>query len=85
MALDATNRSHAPGRSRTGADHRRRGVLAIHCENLPRETPYSVVEAVNGEEGLRLAKAHAPSLILLDLVMTDLNGKEVLRRLKGTP
>ena len=50
-----------------------------------RETPYSVVEAVNGDEGLRLAKAHAPSLILLDLVMTDVNGKDVLAALKGDP
>jgi signal transduction histidine kinase/CheY-like chemotaxis protein len=50
-----------------------------------REMPYSVVEAVNGDEGLRLAKAHAPSLILLDLVMTDVNGKDVLAALKGDP
>jgi CheY-like chemotaxis protein len=43
----------------------------------------SVLEAENGEAGLRMAMEHAPSLILLDLSMPVLDGWETLRLLKA--
>lgn len=43
----------------------------------------TVLEAENGEEGLRIAREHAPSLILLDLTMPVMDGWETLRRLKA--
>jgi CheY-like chemotaxis protein len=43
----------------------------------------SVLEAENGEEGLRMAREHSPSLILLDLSMPVLDGWETLRLLKA--
>jgi diguanylate cyclase (GGDEF)-like protein len=46
---------------------------------------YQYLEASNGADGLRLASEHRPDLILLDLVMPDLDGLEVLRRLKRAP
>lgn len=43
---------------------------------------YAVLLGKNGEEGLDLAQEHQPDVILLDVVMPDLDGYEVLRRLK---
>jgi CheY-like chemotaxis protein len=43
---------------------------------------FAVVEAKNGEEGLRQAHEHAPDAILLDLALPTKSGLEVLRELK---
>jgi CheY-like chemotaxis protein len=42
-----------------------------------------VLEAGDGEEGLRLAHEHEPDLITLDLRMPDVDGWEVVRRLQA--
>lgn len=42
-----------------------------------------VTLAASGAEGLALAVSASPALILLDVVMPDLDGHEVLRRLKA--
>lgn len=41
--------------------------------------------AVRGEQGLRLAAISAPDLILIDVMMPDMDGFEVVRRLKADP
>jgi CheY-like chemotaxis protein len=46
---------------------------------------YAVVTAFSGEQGLRAAKAEAPGLIFLDYVMPEMDGAEVLERLKKDP
>lgn len=43
---------------------------------------FEVLAASNGEDGLRLAKAKAPQLILLDLILPRRDGFEVLKALK---
>jgi DNA-binding response OmpR family regulator len=44
---------------------------------------FAVVEAKNGEEGLQMAREHAPDAILLDLALPTKSGLDVLRELKG--
>lgn len=43
---------------------------------------YRVTEAETGEEGLRMAARQPPDLVILDLGLPDLDGQDVLRRLR---
>jgi signal transduction histidine kinase/DNA-binding response OmpR family regulator len=43
---------------------------------------YTIVEAVNGEEGLLQAYEHIPDIIISDVMMPKMNGYEVCRMLK---
>jgi DNA-binding response OmpR family regulator len=44
---------------------------------------FEVFEAANGEQALALAATIDPALILLDVMMPDLDGYDVCRRLKN--
>ena len=44
---------------------------------------YRVLEAESGEEGLRLAGAERPALILMDIHLPGIDGIEALRRLRA--
>jgi CheY-like chemotaxis protein len=46
---------------------------------------YEVVMAVDGDQGLQLAQAEAPDLILMDMSLPVLDGWEATRRLKAMP
>ena len=46
------------------------------------ERDFTVTVAARGEEGLALAAAHVPDLIILDLGLPDMDGKEVCARLR---
>ena len=46
---------------------------------------YGVLTAECGEEGLRLAEEKLPDLILLDIMMPKMKGRDVCARLKGNP
>jgi two-component system, OmpR family, alkaline phosphatase synthesis response regulator PhoP len=76
-----------PGRPRLGR------VLLVEDEqdvaeliryNLTKEG-YDVVLSGNGNDALRLAREHRPDVILLDIMVPQLNGWEVCRRLKKDP
>jgi DNA-binding response OmpR family regulator len=45
---------------------------------------YEVETAENGKLGLELAKAMQPDIILLDLMMPEMNGDEMLTKLRAT-
>lgn len=46
---------------------------------------FSLSEASNGQEALAQAHAHAPDLVLTDLVMPVMGGVELIRQLRRTP
>jgi DNA-binding response OmpR family regulator len=46
---------------------------------------YEVKSAANGKEGLELLKSYTPDLILLDLMMPEMNGEEVLLEYRKMP
>ncbi|MGP8050856.1 MAG: response regulator [Desulfobaccales bacterium] len=56
-------------------------ILELLKYNLGKEG-YRVTAVTTGEEGLRLARAAAPDLILLDLMLPGVDGLEVCRSLK---
>ncbi len=76
-----------PGRQRLGR------VLLVEDEqdvaeliryNLTKEG-YDVVLSANGNDALRLTREHRPDVLLLDIMVPQLNGWEVCRRLKKDP
>jgi adenylate cyclase len=46
---------------------------------------YRVVTAGSGEEGLRLLREEQPDLVLLDILMPEMDGYEVCRRIREEP
>lgn len=46
---------------------------------------YAVVTAGSGEEALAVLESQRPDVVLTDTVMTDIDGFEVCRRIKGNP
>lgn len=57
-----------------------RDYLATHLRST-----YRVVEADNGEAGLRLAQQHRPDLIVSDVMMPRMDGFSMLRAIKDDP
>lgn len=65
-------------------------ILVVEDNALIRETTraalekvgYRVLEAANGQEAVEKARQHHPDLILLDMVMPELGGLEVIQRLR---
>lgn len=46
---------------------------------------YSVIVASNGEDGIQMAEAQQPNLIVLDIMMPGMDGGEVAIALKNEP
>ncbi|HCN36849.1 MAG TPA: DNA-binding response regulator [Bacteroidetes bacterium] len=53
--------------------------------NLEKENEFEVITAYNGKEALDILQSEKPALILLDIMMPELNGFEVCKRLKTEP
>ncbi len=54
-------------------------------QDLIRERGFGVYAASDGETGVALAEHHQPSAIVLDVMLPDLDGWGVMRRLKDNP
>ena len=57
------------------------GLVAISM----RRAGFNVVTAANGEQAIEEALEHAPDACILDIMMPNMNGYEVVRRLKEEP
>ena len=49
---------------------------------LENQTNCAIITAGSGPEAIELAKAHAPDIILLDIMMPGMNGLETFRKIK---
>ena len=56
-------------------------LLQAFLESLP----VKIVSAIDGIDALRKVEEHNPDLILLDIMMPQMSGFQVCRRLKGDP
>lgn len=54
-------------------------IRKLNAEN------FNVVEAIDGEEGLKKAGAEKPDIVLLDIVLPGIDGFEILKRMKADP
>ena len=62
-----------------------REMEEMMCLLLAHERDDRVTFARNGQQALTLAEQDPPQLVILDLMMPDMNGYEVFRRLKAIP
>jgi len=70
-------------------DEKRPTVLIIDDDESIRDTleailqkEYQVLKAPTGESGLQLIQSHEIQIVLLDLLLPDINGLEVLKQIK---
>ncbi|PYO99244.1 MAG: response regulator [Gemmatimonadetes bacterium] len=56
-----------------------RGALRVTLEGAG----YEVMEAANGDEGLRLQRAHGADVVLVDIFMPVRDGLEVIKALRA--
>ena len=52
---------------------------------LMEQQGFTVLQASNGREGLQIAKANQPDVVVLDVMMPELNGYETARALRQDP
>lgn len=60
------------------------GIIEIVEANLEGDG-FEVISASNGKEGLEKIKSEKPELVLLDVMMPEMDGWEVLRRVEQDP
>jgi signal transduction histidine kinase len=68
-------------------------ILVVDDQNIPRtavagsltEAGHEVATAASGEEGLRIAREWCPDVIVLDVYMPEMDGFQVVEKLKDDP
>jgi DNA-binding response OmpR family regulator len=60
-------------------------TVAMLQKALLEKAGYAVVLAETGLEGLQLAEAHRPAVVVLDLTLPDTDGITILKTLRGMP
>ncbi len=70
----------APGTTVLIIDDSKTMVAALG--NMLRENHFTILEAYDGEAGLEVLRKNKPDLIFLDVIMPDMSGFDVLRRIR---
>lgn len=86
-----TVKSSVAGGENKGAPAGKARVLIVEDDKFLRDLilqklqreGFDTIPALDGEEGLKLAKEKKPDMILLDLILPGLDGFEVLRQVKA--
>lgn len=60
-------------------------TVVILIRRMLEQEGYAPIEALNAEEGIKLAVEEQPSLIFLDIVLPGMNGFAALRNLRRNP
>ena len=61
-------------------------ILATHTWLLQSQLPESrILQAANGRQAVELMASTRPDLVLLDLMMPEMNGFEVIATMQGQP
>jgi two-component system phosphate regulon response regulator PhoB len=90
MIRHDSSRSFKPDR---GGDTTTKSILIIEDEKdiaalveyHLKQAGFSVLTAPDGPEGIERAKKECPSLVILDLMLPSMDGKDVCRALKSNP
>src|ERR1039458_5941643 len=91
--MTASSKENAPSRPTAfQQDANRRTRILMVDDNLPflelyaeilRDAGYEVLMARNGRQALRIIRHRRPGLVVLDVVLPDISGIEVCRKIKG--
>ncbi len=57
----------------------------INMAGILRKAGHTVIEAMNGEEGIAAVKEHKPDLIVMDIVMPKMDGFAATKKLMMDP
>ncbi|MGD0795794.1 MAG: response regulator [Dehalococcoidales bacterium] len=59
--------------------------LLLIAQRVLQKEGFDVITASDGADGLKKAQENLPDIIVLDIVMPEMNGYEVCRKLQGSP
>jgi DNA-binding response OmpR family regulator len=58
-------------------------ALRVAMVSAVEKAGYAVVQAANGQDGIAVALAERPDLIVLDILMPKMDGRETLREIRS--